>query len=90
MFFWALPDDALKEDKEKLEEIYIKYRAMMFAYARRITDSDEDGEDAVHSAFVKIAKNIKKIGDVNSKETISFLIVIVKNSAYDMQRKAVR
>lgn len=35
-----------------------------------------------------IAKNLKSINDIKSKETVSFLFVITKNTAYDYIRKS--
>ena len=44
-------------------------------------------EDAVHNAFIGIAKNIKKISDAESAKTLSYVITAAKNSAIDMARK---
>lgn len=79
----ALPQDAKKEDKDKLEQLYVKYRNILFCYAIRITKNQEDAEDVLHTAFIKIAKNIKNVGEPDSKETVSYLIVILRNTAYD-------
>ena len=51
------------EDRSKFEQIYIEYRDLMFYVANRILDSDQDAEDAVHEAFLKVAENIKKLGN---------------------------
>lgn len=53
-----------------------------------IVKNEKDAEDVLQEAFIKIAKNIKSISDIKSKETVSFLIVITKNTAYDYIRKS--
>ena len=52
------------EDRSKFEQIYMEYRSMMFHIANRILTNEQDAEDAVHEAFLKIAENIEKIEDV--------------------------
>ena len=44
-------------------------------------------EDAVQNAFLRIAGNIGKVGEVDSRQTKSYLIVIAKNAAIDICRK---
>ena len=49
------------KDKSKFEQIYEAYRGLMFHVAFKILEQEQDAEDAVHHAFVKIAENITKI-----------------------------
>ena len=49
------------EEKSILEQIYLEYRGLMYHVAYKILHNEQDAEDAVHHAFVKIAENIKKI-----------------------------
>ena len=49
------------EEKSLFEQIYLEYRGLMFHVAYEILHNEQDAEDAVHQAFVKIAENIKKI-----------------------------
>lgn len=78
------------EDRSKFEQIYIEYRDLMFYVANRILDSDQDAEDAVHEAFLKVAENIKKIGEPKCPKTRSFVVTIVENKAIDLYRKRKR
>ena len=80
--------DLNANEKNKFESIYYKYRSTLFYKALSIVKKESDAEDVLQEAFIKIAKNIKLIDDIKSKETISFLIVITKNTAYDYIRKA--
>ena len=79
--------DMTGEHKDKLETLYCKYRRLLFTVIRRIVSTDSDSEDILQNTFIKIAKNIKKIDDVESRETVAFLTVIAKNTAYDFLRR---
>ncbi len=74
-------------EKNKFEIVYNTYKNTLFSHAFNIIKNTTDAEDVLQEAFIKIAKNINAIDDINSKETISFLIVITKNTAYDYIRK---
>ena len=87
MLFYILNTVPLESDEqEKFEKIYYKYRNTLFSCAYSIVLNRHDAEDVLHTAFVKIAQNIKKIDDINSKQTASFLIIITKNTALDFSR----
>ena len=57
--YMSLMDSA--DDKSKFERVYQSYKGLMFYTANRILNNPQDAEDAVHTAFVKIAENISKI-----------------------------
>lgn len=76
------------DEKNKFETIYYRYKSLLFYQALNIVKNEKDAEDILQEAFIKIAKNIKSVGDIKSKETVSFLIVITKNQAYDYIRKS--
>ena len=80
--------DLNTDDKNKFEAIYNIHKNALFYHALKIVRNESDAEDILQEAFIKIAKNINAIGDVKSKETVSFLIVITKNTAFDYIRKA--
>jgi RNA polymerase sigma-70 factor (ECF subfamily) len=75
------------EDKSKFEQIYLKYRNLMFYVARKILSNQQDAEDAVHQAFVSIIENLEKISDVGSPKTRSYIVIIVERKAIDLIRK---
>ncbi len=79
--------DLNMSDKNKFESIYNIHKDALFYHALKIVKNESDAEDVLQEAFFKIAKNINAIDDIKSKETISFLIVITKNTAYDYMRK---
>lgn len=77
-------------DKNKFETLYYKYRQRLYNCALKAVGNRTDAEDVLQNAFIKIARNIKSVAEVDSKETIAFLTVITKNAAYDFLRKKSR
>lgn len=75
------------EDQEKMRALYIQYRQMMFTAAMSILHRTHDAEDAVHEAFIRVAKNLYKIGDPEGADAKYYLLTIVKNVALKMLAK---
>ena len=44
-------------------------------------------EDAVHESFIKIAKNMEKIREIDATVTKRYLLTITKNATIDIYRK---
>jgi len=86
--YMSLMDSA--DDKSKFERIYQSYKGLMFYTANRILNNPQDAEDAVHTAFVKIAENISKIQEAVCPKTKVFVVTIVENTAIDLYRKKKR
>ncbi len=74
------------EDRSKFERIYLHYRGLMYHVAYQILNNEADAEDAVHSAFMKIAERIEKIDEPVCPKTQSYIVTIVENKAIDMYR----
>jgi len=70
-----------------LEELYVKYRQLMFYVANEILDDTQLAEDAVQEAFIRIAKNMHKIDIANDLKTKAFVVTIVHNVALTMLKK---
>ncbi|MCM1545027.1 MAG: sigma-70 family RNA polymerase sigma factor [Ruminococcus sp.] len=79
----------LNNDKQrsKLEEVYLTYRSRMYAVAFKVLHEPCAAEDAVHSAFLAIARNIDKIDTIESVKTASYVIKAAKNTAINMAKK---
>lgn len=75
------------EEKSKFEQIYLQYKGLMFHVAFQILHNEQDAEDAVHQAFVKIAENIRKIDRPVCPKTHGYVVTIVENKAIDQYRK---
>lgn len=76
-------------DKVKFEEIYQKYRGFMLKIASRILHGQQDAEDAVHNAFLSIAKNMRIVPPLDSPQMRGFIYIVTQNKALDLldQRK---
>ena len=74
-------------EKSKFEHIYDKYKKLLLYKARQILNDYALAEDAVSEAFLRVYKNLHKIGDPDSGMTISFLSVIVRNTAINILNK---
>lgn len=74
-------------DKNIFEQIYNAYKQDMYAVAFRILNNKFSAEDAVHDAFVRIAKNLKKITEAKCPQTRAFAVIIVRNTAIDIYNK---
>lgn len=75
-----------EEEKVKFEKIYVQYRKLMYVCAKEILHSDHLAEDAVHEAFLKIAKYLDKI-EFPCNKTKRFVVIVVENAAKDIYRK---
>lgn len=74
-------------DQSKFEKIYHTYKGLMFHVAYQILHNEEDAEDAVHNAFVKIAEHISKIDLPVCPKTKVYVVTIVENKAIDLYRQ---
>lgn len=84
-FYLMLIDD--DKDRIEFEAIYYTHRKMMWLVAYNTLHNTYDAEDAVHEAFLGIARHMKKISGMSSNDTLAYLITSAKNAAIDMRRK---
>lgn len=76
-----------EENKDKFEYIFYKYRKLMLHKAYEILQDYYLAEDAASEAFIRIHKNMHKIGDPDDKKSIAFIVTIVKNTALTILSK---
>jgi RNA polymerase sigma-70 factor (ECF subfamily) len=78
-----------ESDKNKFEQLYEKYRKLMFYVSNKILNDTYLAEDAVHHAFLSIIENLEKIDEVDSHKTKSYIVTIVRNHSINIynQRK---
>ena len=74
IYLQMIPDE---REHAKFERVYHKYKNLMFHCAKEILGNDEDAEDAVHMAFISIAKNISKISDFQDAEYRGKVIALI-------------
>lgn len=76
-----------EEDKGKFLQIYETYGKTMHYVANSILHDSYLAEDAVQTAFLKIAKNIYKFYTPICPQTKSFVVIIVRNVCFTMLQK---
>lgn len=82
LFYLSLMDS--DEDKTKFEQLYHRYKRMMYGVALRMTSDPNAAEDAVHDSFIKVLRHLSKIEEVTSHKTAAFLVIILRNTVLDM------
>lgn len=83
--YLALIDD--EQDKIKFREIYEEYRKQMWYAADRILHDRFLAEDAVHDAFLGIARNFSRIRSFEPKTIRAYVITSARNAALMIARK---
>ena len=76
-----------EEDKLRFTDLYERYRHLMFYVAQDILKDEHLAEDAVQEAFLRIAKNFHKVGEINCPRTRNFSVIIVRNTAITIAYK---
>ena len=76
-----------EKEQEKLKLLYDIYEQPMYRIAYAILHHTEQAEDAVSDAFLRILKNLKKIGDVRSEKTKHYIISIIRSTAINQYRQ---
>jgi len=72
------------DDQSKMTDLYVTYREHLLNAARDILRNEHDAEDVLHQAFLYIARNFKKIGEVSSHQTRNYLVIIVRGYALNL------
>lgn len=84
--YLALIDD--EQERQNFEEIYYTYRKQMVLMANSILHNFYDAEDAVHDAFIAIARNMKIIGRITDPNDLrNYVLKASKNSALNMLKR---
>ena len=73
------------EEKSKFETLYYTYRRTMLHIAIQILKDHQLAEDAVQEAFIRLAKNFSKIGQIDCPRTRIFTVIIVRNISLTMR-----
>lgn len=83
--YLALIDD--EKDKIEFREIYEEYSKQMWYVANEILHDRFLAEDAVHDAFLGIARNFSKIRSFEPKTIRAYVITSARNAALMIERK---
>ena len=77
-------------DRCKAAELYRRFGRMMLSVARAILGDAGLSEDAVSEAFIRIIENLDKIDLDDCYKTRGFVVVIVRNTAFNILKKQKR
>jgi len=75
---------------EKFDLIFRKYKNLMLHKAYEILKDPYLAEDAVSDAFLRIYRNIGKIDNPLSNQSVAFIVTVVRNTALTIYRKSAR
>lgn len=75
------------EEKIRFEQIYLKYRGLMYHVADGILHDRQDAEDAVHNAFLRVIKKFSRFQNTPAKDLAPQIVVIARNEAISLLRK---
>lgn len=75
-----------ESDKEKLRQLYGKYKNRMYITACKVLGDPQRAEDAVHDAFISVSKHLDKIDDIDSVSTASYMIKSARSRALNILR----
>jgi len=81
---------ASEQERERFEYVFHRYKKLLLYKANGILHDHALAEDATSEAFIRIYKNMHKIDDLDSNQTISFLVTIVTNTALTILNKEKR
>ncbi len=86
--FTAMIDDPY--DRQYFEQIYLQNRDYLFRYAFRVLRDEASTEDAVHDAFLSLAKNFERYRHLDGGQMRSFLTITVRNAAFKIYNRRKR
>ena len=72
------------EEKDYFEWMYLEYKQKMYGIAYSILHNEQDSEDAVHQAFLKMADNFQKIISIPRQELPSYIVIIIRNTSINI------
>lgn len=90
LLFYLSLVDAPELKRDEFEALYIAYRAAMFQAAYAVARNKYDAEDAVHNAFIAVARNISVVCSLAPKKQKSYLCRAARNHAINIRSKQCR
>lgn len=78
------------DEKDRVEEIYHRYKNLIKYIALLKLKNEQLAEDAVHDVMLAVIRSIKKLQHCTDEELKSFLYLVIRNVAVDILRKEKR
>lgn len=88
LVYMALIDD--QQYFDKFEELYLQYRQKMFFVAYTVLDDAFEAEDAVHEAFLAVARNMSRLDKMDHPAVVAYLLKASRSRAINMLNKKKR
>lgn len=88
LVYMALIDD--QQYCDRFEELYLQYRHKMLFVAYTILDDTFEAEDAVHEAFLAIARNMSNLEHMDQPAVVAYLVKAARSRALNMANKRKR
>lgn len=88
-FLLTIEDENLRN---KLEEIYIKYKKDAYWVALKILQDKFEAEDVVHEAIIKLSSILEKDEDLECNKIKGLIVIIVRNlsiNIYNRRKKII-
>lgn len=79
-----------EDDRSFIEDVYLRYRELMYRKAMSLLHNPQDAEDAVEAAMFKLIDRVELLRACNRPSLRSYLISCAKNAAVDQLRRAAR
>ena len=68
-------------DRTRFEALYLAYRGLMFHVAERILRNEQDAEDAVHLAFLKLAERMELVPETLGPRARALAVTIAAGTS---------
>lgn len=76
-----------QSERDKVEQIYLQYKRLMYHVAYSILQDKQQAEDAVHESVLKIIDHLEKFQDVSCNKSKGLTVIITRNTSIDILRK---
>lgn len=83
-FLFVIEDEI---SRNKLEEIYMRYKKIAYWTAYGILKDSYESEDVVQDAIIRIYSTIHKIDDIKCNKTRALFVIIVRNLSINIYNK---
>lgn len=78
---------ASPEDEETFTKMYDRYNVQMMRFVMRILEHQQDAEDALQNAWIKLAENMKNWSDLSEIAQKEYIYKAIRSAAIDAYRK---
>ena len=75
-----------EEQRSLVEQLFSDYEQIMYRTAYAVLHNEQDAEDAVHEAFVRLIPIIDRFTDIEPSKRRSYIVIMTRNIAIDLCR----